>query len=424
MQQVPALRSHRIYQGYQYVTKPYRFLDRCFRRFGDTFWIHPVFLPRPTMVVTRRDDLISAFGFPETTLSFSKVSGPIFGFLPDGAVMRLGDRRHTAAKATLQSRLRKLASFDFCDAIGQIIDRRLNDRFVDLRLALDQILSRVCCLYIYGEVLQESDFQFLYRTVSRERRITSAFHVPISARLGWRRSPKRINPGFGSIRQHVLESLRAEHFASSSLLAILSSESDDEDEIADRVTEAFSFLYGTLTSSASHAAFALLTHGEARRQLTETFREDDASSMDVLDRFIREVWRLYPDVPMTFRYATSETSINGKTVPQGCIVAPCIYLAHRHPQFVEAPDEFHLERTNSGPSQDAVYMPGGSGERQCPGLGFAAHSLREVLSALLHRFQITPLQDPGKTVRMTAGAQALRTGKMPTRITPVRAHSQ
>jgi cytochrome P450 len=70
----------------------------------------------------------------------------------------------------------------------------------------------------------------------------------------------------------------------------------------------------------------LLAHPEKLRRLREEV--DDGESEEYLDAVVKETLRLCPTVPVVMRRLAEPMEIAGHTIPDGTIVAPCVYLTH------------------------------------------------------------------------------------------------
>ena len=122
-----------------------------------------------------------------------------------------------------------------------------------------------------------------------------------------------------------------------------------------------------------------------------------------LDAAIRESMRLTPVTTLLQREITRDIELGGMPIAKGTVVAPCNYLAHRHPGTWEAPDEFRPERfldpsKRYGPHE---FFPFGGGRRRCLGVAFASYEMPLVIATLLRNFDLR--LEPGTDLTPTYG---------------------
>jgi cytochrome P450 len=112
------------------------------------------------------------------------------------------------------------------------------------------------------------------------------------------------------------------------------------------------------------------------------------SSTDYLQAVIKEVLRLRPPLPITDRVLTEPWNVNGHELPAGTVVAPCIYLVHRHPDLYPDPARFRPERFLDGEAETYSWIPFGGGMRRCLGASFATFEMQVVLATVLARVSL------------------------------------
>ncbi len=116
-----------------------------------------------------------------------------------------------------------------------------------------------------------------------------------------------------------------------------------------------------------------------------------------------ESLRLFPPAWTLGRRAICDDIIDGFYIPENAVIAICIYVLHRHPNFWDRPDEFHPERfspENSRGRNKFAYIPFGSGPRQCIGNNFGLMEAALVMACVLQRFELHSI--PGMDVEPQA----------------------
>ena len=114
-----------------------------------------------------------------------------------------------------------------------------------------------------------------------------------------------------------------------------------------------------------------------------------------LDAVIKESLRLRPVIPGVGRVVRQQPfPIGGYVVPVGIEINPSIRTIHRRGDLYPNPRAFSPERFLSDAAPDTyTWVPFGGGTRRCLGASFAQTEMRVVLSRVLERTALTPV-DP------------------------------
>jgi cytochrome P450 len=115
--------------------------------------------------------------------------------------------------------------------------------------------------------------------------------------------------------------------------------------------------------------------------------------LPLLNSVIRESMRLTPVTTMVQREITEPIEIRDHTLATGTVVAPSNYLAHRHADFWERPDEFIPDRFIGLKPPPYVYFPFGGGGRKCLGATFAEFEMPILLAPILRRVDLSAVPD-------------------------------
>lgn len=142
----------------------------------------------------------------------------------------------------------------------------------------------------------------------------------------------------------------------------------------------------------------------------------DMRRLELTERVVREVLRLYPPGWLIGRRATRDTRIGAVRIPAGSQVLLNFYALQRDPAAFPEPDAFDPDRWKSvDPAATAAYyLPFGSGPRGCPGEWYAMAEIFCVLCAVLARYRLEPV--PGSVVRPVART-TLHPGAVPLQVT-------
>jgi cytochrome P450 len=129
---------------------------------------------------------------------------------------------------------------------------------------------------------------------------------------------------------------------------------------------------------------------------TGTEREatpSDLAALPYLDATIKEALRTRPIIPVVGRVTQRTLQVGGWTIPEGVMLAPCIYLMHRDGSIYPQPAAFRPERFLDKKPDPYAWLPFGGGSRRCLGMAFALYEMRIVLANVLLRTQLT-LKEP------------------------------
>lgn len=123
----------------------------------------------------------------------------------------------------------------------------------------------------------------------------------------------------------------------------------------------------------------------------------DLARLTYIDQVLRETLRLWPTAPAFAVHPFEPTIIGGEyeVLPDDAVLVLTPSM-HRDPTIWESPEEFRPERFEFEKVQELpsnAWKPFGNGKRSCIGRGFALQEAQLVLTMLLSRFDMHPV-DP------------------------------
>ena len=128
-------------------------------------------------------------------------------------------------------------------------------------------------------------------------------------------------------------------------------------------------------------------------------------ALGAVERFMKEVMRLFPPAPLLARRSAKASIIDGHQIPPDTILFIPVYAVHRHGALWRDPDRFDPERFQESKERTrhrCAYMPFGAGPRICAGASFAMMEMVVGLASLLRRVQVLPGgEEPQPVQRIT-----------------------
>jgi cytochrome P450 len=104
-------------------------------------------------------------------------------------------------------------------------------------------------------------------------------------------------------------------------------------------------------------------------------------------------------LPIVGRLLKERMALKGYELPVGTMLAPCIYLTHRHPDFYSEPERFRPERFLDTREDTYAWLPFGGGVRRCIGASFAMFEMKVVIPTVLRRMRLHPVGEEPEPVR-------------------------
>lgn len=163
--------------------------------------------------------------------------------------------------------------------------------------------------------------------------------------------------------------------------------------------------HDTTSAALGWTLYLISTHPEVEEKVIAEINEvlgdkpypeyDDMSKFKYLGLCIKEGLRLYPSVPTIARYMVKDTEVNGYIIPKGTDVYVHPYVIHRQEDSWENPEAFIPERhtaENSKGRHPFAFVPFSAGPRNCIGQNFAMSEEKCVLSMILRKIKMRPVE--------------------------------
>jgi cytochrome P450 len=186
---------------------------------------------------------------------------------------------------------------------------------------------------------------------------------------------------------------RAEGAGGVDVLAQLLAAGIDDAELRDHLV---TLLAAGHETTAGSLAWAL----ERLARAPEVFARVRTGDEEWIDAVIKETLRIRPVLTVAPRKLAAPLRVDGRELPAGVHVAPCIYLVHRREDLYPDARTWRPERwLGAGAPESFAWIPFGGGVRRCLGAAFATMEMAEVLRVVAQRLDLAPADARGERMR-------------------------
>lgn len=397
-------------QAVGWAERPLPFMERCRKRYGDTFTLRIrhagvwVFLCDPEDVKRVFTAEADAMGVGEANSLLGPVLGP-------RSVMLLEEPEHMAHRRRMLPSFHGSSMERYGAATGAVAREEIAKWPVGEPFALWPRMQDITLSVIMRAVFGELDTDHLIELRELLRRLTEWMNRPLGLTLLAAIGPRSMvrNPTFRAMMDAaeaaVLEEVRKRRAERGTR------ESDDIASMLERAhredgssltdgelrDELITLLVDGPTSSSLAWTFErLLRHPDKLARLRDEVRAGEGELYT--DAVIKETLRLCPPVPVVVRKLMQPMELGGYTVPAGVTVAPCAYLLHHDERIYQRPRSFLPERFLEQPANTYTWIPFGGGVRRCLAASFALLEMKRVLQTVLGEVELQPARPRSERV--------------------------
>ena len=380
-------------------------MDRCFKRFGETFTI--TFAPsgRKLVMISDPDAVKAVFTAPPDIAPSAAGASPVAPIMGPSSVITLIGPEHMRQRKLLLPPFHGERMREYEDVIVDATKHSMAQWPLGRPMRLAQrtraITLEVILRAVFGVEAERMDpmrdaIRGLLEPVQGPALLLSALRRP---------TLERPTGALGDALDH-LDSVIYQEIARRreqsdlgertdilSLLLLARDESGEpmtDSELRDELVTLLLAGHETTATAVAWAIERLVRHPE---KLARLVAEVDAEEGDeYMQAVVSETLRVRPVVPFVIRMLTEPLTVGGHELPAGARVVPSIYLTNRNPRIYEAPAEFRPERflENAGGRDVNPYswIPFGGGIRRCIGASFATLEMKLIMRTVLR--ELTP----------------------------------
>jgi cytochrome P450 family 135 len=408
----PGPRMPRALQAVGWTQRPLPWLEKCHRRYGDTFTLR-IRHYGDWVILTDPDDVKRVFtaGQKVGVATANPLLGPLLG---PRSVMLLEEPEHmTRRKLMLPSFHGQAVQADaemMAKVAGQEVRRWPAGEPFALWPRMQDITLDVVMRAVFGPESQSPRLQPLRE---RLRVLTTWMNEPRNLAMlaafgpGWVIRSRGYREAMGAVEEAVMDEVRRRKAEPDGgtpgvVSMLVRAEYEDGSPMSDQDLrdELVTLLSDGPTSSTLAWTFErLLRNPDKLGKLRDDILGGDGSYLDAV---VKETLRLRPPVPVVVRTLLEPMRLGGYDLPAGTIVAPCIHLIHRDERHYPEARRFLPERFVGKVPGTYTWIPFGGGVRRCLAASYAEMEMKRVLRIVLETTELRPVEDSGERARKSA----------------------
>jgi cytochrome P450 len=406
----PGPRMPRGLQAIGWTQRPLPFLERCQRRYGDTFtlrilhWGDWVLLGDP-------DDVKKVFtaGSAVGVDIANPMLGPVLG---PRSVMLLEEPDHMTRRKLMLPAFHGKGIETDGEMMAEVARREIGRWPVGEPFELWPRMQAITQEVVMRAVFGPREDEHLGRLRELLRGLTVWMNDPRNLTLLATFGPRwvvrsrqfrramapvehavlaevRRRRAAGELREDVVSMLVAARYEDGSPM----SERELRDELLTLLTD------GPTSTSLAWTFERLLRNPEKLARAEADVRDGDGAYLDAV---IKETLRVRPPVPVVVRRLLEPMRLGGHDLPAGTTVAPCIHLIHRSEKIYPDAKSFVPERFLGRQPGTYTWIPFGGGTRRCLAASYAEMEMKRVLRTVFSEVSLQPVENRAERMRKSA----------------------
>lgn len=400
-----------------WLYQPVRFFDHCHARYGDLFTMR---LPgqAPKVMLAGEDEIKAVFSGDPSSLHAGAANALVKPLTGSRSILILDGAAHQRQRRLLLSLFSSRKVVEHCQTMRELTDQAIDTWPVGKEFAiqpeLQAITLRVIIATVFG-VRDRATLQALYALLlellahgKSPLMLVPTLQRDLGGLTPWRRFVA-LNRQLDALLRPLYQQRRQQQqsgdaSSSSDILSALVAARDEDgqllsdQQLRDELVTLLVAGYETTANSLAWTLYHVLSHPAVYQRLSAELHDvvgpapvghPHLERLPYLDATIHEGLRITPVLGHVGRLLTQPMTLGGYALPAGCMVVPCIYLAHQNPRVFPEPQRFQPERFLNHRFSSNAYLPFGGGVRRCIGMSFAQHEMKIVLATILQRTRLT-----------------------------------
>lgn len=401
---LPRVQQSRLRQTLQWILRPCEFMTDARRELGDVFAVDVMGLGR-LVLLSHPDDVARVFAGDPDTLRTGESNALVEPLLGAESLLVLDSPRHLEARRLVAPSFSRRAVDSSLEDIWSIAAGVAEERIPTgapfrLHPVIRKITLRVMLRIVFGDLHRSRADQFYeaFKPLTGELAGVFAYLTP----LQWSGAPftpgrwfrRRVAELDGLIGAELSHRRRGRD-RGGVISHLLDAQADGgarltDAQIRDHVVTLLAAGHETVGSAIAWAFQWILSTPKARERLLSELT-DPLSPSGCSDAYLEaaclESLRISPVAEAVSRVSTKSMEFGGFEVPQGSLVSPAIHLVHHRPDIYPEPESFRPERFLEGTFRSCEFFPFGGGQRLCLGRSLAIEEMKQIIGALLSRFE-------------------------------------
>jgi len=408
----PGPRLPRALQAVGWTQRPLPWLEKCHRRYGDTFTLR-IRHYGDWVILADPDDVKKVFTAGRAV--GVDVANPLLGpLLGPRSVMLLEEPEHMTRRKLMLPSFHGQAVQADAEMMATVAREEIERWPVGEPFALwprmQDITLDVVMRAVFGPDSRTPRLQPLRE---RLRTLTTWMNEPRNLAMlaflgpGWVVRSRGYREAMGAVEEAVMDEVRRrkadpEGGSMGVVSMLVRAQYEDGSPLSDQDLrdELVTLLSDGPTSSTLAWTFErLLRHPDKVERLREDVLGGDGSYLDAV---VKETLRLRPPVPVVVRNLLEPMRLGGHDLPAGTTVAPCIHLIHRDERHYPEADRFLPERFLGKQPGTYTWIPFGGGVRRCLAASYAEMEMKRVLRIVLETIELRAVESDAERARKSA----------------------
>jgi cytochrome P450 family 135 len=405
----PGPRMPRSVQAVGWTQRPLPFLERCQRRYGDTFTLR-ILHWGDWVVLSDPEDVKRVFtAGPAVGVDVANpLLGPVLG---PRSVMLLEEPDHMRRRKLMLPSFHGAGIAAEAEMMAEVARREVGRWPLGEPFALWPRMQAITLEVVMRAVFGADPDPRLDALRQRLATLTEWMNEPRNLNLlatfgpDWVVRSRGYRAAMEPVEEAVMEEVarrRAEPPREDVVSMLVQARYEDGSPMSER--DLRDELVTLLTDGPTSTSLAWTFERLLRNPETLARAREDAVGGEgaYLDAVIRETLRMRPPVPVVVRRLLEPMRLGGHELPAGTTVAPCIHLIHRSERHYPEPRRFIPERFLERPPGTYTWIPFGGGTRRCLAASFAEMEMKGVLSTVLATVDLRPADQRSERMRKSA----------------------